>query len=106
MSKFKVGDRVEVIPDPNGRPFITSKKAYQVGDIFTIVDIFIAADLLHAIGNDGKDYGVELCCLRKIDDDHDEIPSDIRAIFSDNCDETLPEPSSRVRENGAEGGEE
>jgi len=86
----KQGDRVEIIK--SGEPRLVGAIGTVVGESRHIGRF--------SVNVDGFDFRAEGFCiktvaclpeeLRKIDDDPDEIPANIRAIFTDKCDETLP----------------
>ena len=100
MSKFKVGDRCEILyikHNNDGSP------EWQPGAIVTVFALYDMAAHLPPYADitvqlpSGELAFPESKQLRKIDDDHDEIPADIRAIFDDKCDETLPRPERMVK---------
>ena len=96
MSKFKVGD--EAIYVGSGMivsgPRTGQKTPFGYGDKLSLLAGPIPHHgeimwIVEFYDNGGFLYVPE-SSLRKIDDDGDEIPSSIRAIFSDKTDETLP----------------
>ena len=94
---INIGDRVVVVG--GNAPELIGSEGVVIGE-YALRAGYLKVDIDgYDARNDGyKNKGVASMPrdLRRIDDDSDEIPANIRAIFTDKCDETLPEVTHEI----------